>query len=102
MTSYAEYFKKVTYKPKFFIGDRVIGKYQKLPFIGTVANDFLTDPEIGPKVIVFLDLPLKTKSGVLTMITVKPRDIQKLVAANNNNDAHIPKSSKVRNSKAKE
>ena len=39
MASLAEYFEKNRYKPKYFLGDRVFGYWNKIPFIGTVGND---------------------------------------------------------------
>lgn len=79
MPNYAEYFDKVTYKPTWFIGDRVFGRYNKtIPFIGTVGNDTLISPEEGPRVSVHLDLPMKINNEVKTLIIVKPKDLKKL------------------------
>jgi hypothetical protein len=75
MASLAEYFEKNRYKPKYFIGDRVKGKWNKIPFIGTVGNDNLVSELEGPKISVFLDLPIKYKDKVYTIIFVKHKDI---------------------------
>ena len=66
MPNYAEYFEKITYKPKWFIGDRVCGKYKKIPFVGTVGNDTLISEIEGPRVSVHLDLPMKTNIDRIT------------------------------------
>lgn len=72
----AAYFKRNRPQPKFFIGDRVFGKYNKIPFIGTVGNSGMVSEEEGLRVIVFLDLPLKFKNKYLSYIKVKERDIK--------------------------
>lgn len=75
MASLAEYFEKNRYKPKYFIGDRVKGKWNKIPFIGTVGNDTLINETEGPRISVHLDLPIKYKDKVYTIIIVKHKDI---------------------------
>lgn len=70
----AEYFKENRYKPTFEIGDRVFGKYEGIPFIGTVGNDTLISEEEGPRVSVHLDLPIEKKS----VIIVKPKALKRL------------------------
>ena len=78
MPSYAEYFEKVCYKPTWFIGDRVSGKYKKIPFIGTVGNDTLVSELEGPRVSVFLDLPMKVDKEYRSIIIVKPKELKRL------------------------
>lgn len=78
MPNYAEYFERVCYKPTWFIGDRVSGKYKKIPFIGTVGNDTLVSLEEGPRVSVFLDLPMKIDNEYRSIIIVKPKDLKRL------------------------
>lgn len=75
MASLKEYFEKNRYQPKYFIGDRVKGKWNKIPFIGTVGNDNLVNETEGPKISVHLDLPIKYKDKVYTIIFVKHKDI---------------------------
>ena len=65
------------YKPKYEIGDRVFGHHQKIPFIGSVGNDRQIN-DSGPEVTVHLDLPMKTKDGVRSIIIVKHKDIKRL------------------------
>ena len=75
----AEYFALHRPKPKFEIGQRVIGKYEGVPFVGTCGCDNMVNETIGPMVTVFLDLPLKTKTTVhYTFIKVKYKDIKLL------------------------
>lgn len=76
MPNYAEYFAKIAYKPKYQIGDRVFGYYQKIPFIGTVGNDSLVSPEEGPQISIHLDLPISLDKTLRSVIIVKHRDIK--------------------------
>lgn len=78
MTSLAEYFEKHRPKPVWFIGDRVFGYWNKIPFIGTVGNDHMVSEQEGPRVSVFLDLPILYKSKVHNLIIVKQNQIKKL------------------------
>ena len=78
MASYAEYFEKKAYKAKYQIGDRVFGYYQKIPFVGSVGNDTYISDDVGPQISIHLDLPLKTKNGIHSIIIVKHKDIKPL------------------------
>lgn len=74
MPNYAEYFQKNRYKSTWEIGDRVFGKYKKIPFVGTVGNDTYISDDDGPRVTIHLDLPIENK----TVIIVKPEKIKRL------------------------
>jgi hypothetical protein len=74
-----DYFNRIGYKPKYFIGDRVFGKWNKIPFIGTVGNDTLISEIEGPRISIFLDLPIKFKETVHTIVIVKHKDIKPLI-----------------------
>jgi len=76
MASLAEYFAKNRYQSKYNIGDRVIGKWNKIPFVGTVGNDTEINEIEGPKVSVHLDLPIKYKDKIYTILFVKHKDIK--------------------------
>lgn len=76
MGNLADYFEKTAYKPKYFIGDRVFGYWNKIPFIGSVGNDTLISLEEGPRISVLLDLPIKYKGEVKGLIIVKHKDIK--------------------------
>lgn len=78
MSGLAEYFANNRYKPTWFIGDRVFGKFGQVPFIGTVGNDTVINEVEGPRVSVFLDLPLKLKDVVHRIVFVKPSDLKRL------------------------
>lgn len=76
MGNLADYFERKAYKPKYFIGDRVFGHYNKIPFVATVGNDTLISELEGPYIVVHLDLPLQYEGQVLTTIKVKHRDVK--------------------------
>ena len=76
MASLAEYFSKNRYQAKYDIGDRVMGKWNKIPFVGTVGNDTLISEIEGPRVSVHLDLPIKYKDKVYTILFLKHKDIK--------------------------
>lgn len=72
----AEYFKVNRYDPKYYIGDRLIGKWNKIPFVGTVGNDTLINEEEGPRISIHLDLPIKYKEKWHYIIIVKHKDVK--------------------------
>lgn len=75
MGNLADYFDKIAYKPQWFIGDRVYGKWNKIPFVGTVGNDSCVDG-VTPRVSVHLDLPVKYNDKVHTILFVSHKDIK--------------------------
>lgn len=77
MNKEAEYFDKNRESPKWFIGDRVFGHYNKIPFIGTVLNDNVID-DSGPRVSIYLDLPLLYDNKYNDVIIVGQKSIKKL------------------------
>jgi len=76
MSNLAEYFANHRYKAKWAMGERVCGKWNKIPFVGTVGNDTLINEKEGPRVSVHLDLPIKHQGTVHNFIIVKPTDIK--------------------------
>lgn len=76
MGNVADYFERNRYKPKYDIGDRVFGKYHKIPFVGSVGNDRLISEITGPEVTIHLDLPLKYDGKIYNVIIVKHKDIK--------------------------
>lgn len=72
----AEYFAANRYQGKWQIGDRVEGKWNGVPFVGSVGNDSVVNNDIGPQVSIHLDLPIKHKGVVHNFIKVKPKDIK--------------------------
>jgi hypothetical protein len=81
MATLADHFDKVTYKPKFFLGDRVYGKQGKIPWVGTVMIDTLINHEEGSFVSVWLDLPIKVGGEYKDRLKImKGRGIKYLTA----------------------
>ena len=76
MSTLAEYFAANRYQAKWSIGDRVAGKWNKIPFVGTVGNDTLISEKKGPRVSVHLDLPIKFQNQVYNFVFPKPTDIK--------------------------
>ena len=76
MGNQTDYFERVGYKPTWHIGDRVIGKWNKIPFVGSVGNDTLVSEIEGPRVSIHLDLPIKYEGKVYNVIIVKHKDIK--------------------------
>jgi hypothetical protein len=78
MPSMSEQFNEKGYKPKYWIGDRVFGHWNKIPFVGTVGNDTVINESIGPQISIHLDLPIKFGDKMHNFIIVKHKDIAKL------------------------
>lgn len=76
MGTQTDYFNAKGYKHVYDIGDRVIGKWNKIPFVGTVGNDRLISERDGPEITIHLDLPIKFKDKVYNFIVVKHKDIK--------------------------
>jgi hypothetical protein len=79
MGNQTDYFERIGYKPTYFIGDRVFGRYKKIPFVGTVGNDTMINEIEGPRISIFLDLPMKVDNEYKSVIIVKHKDIKPLV-----------------------
>lgn len=75
MASYTDYFNSKGYKPKYEIGDRVFGKWNKIPFVGSVGNDRLISND-GPEVTIHLDLPILYQKKIHNVIIVKHKEIK--------------------------
>ncbi len=76
MGNQTDYFNRIGYKPTWYIGDRVFGKWNKIPFVGTVGNDTMISEIEGPRISVHLDLPIKHNGQIHSVIIVKHRDIK--------------------------
>ena len=79
MGNQTDYFGRIGYKPTWHIGDRVTGKWNKIPFVGTVGNDTLISNIEGPRVSVHLDLPIKYKDKVHRILIVSPKTLKNFV-----------------------
>ena len=78
MGSQTDYFNRIAYKAKYSIGDRVSGKWNKIPFIGSVGNDTVINLEQGPRISVQVDLPIRFEDRCYSIIIVKHKDIKLL------------------------
>lgn len=78
MGNQTDYFVNKGYKPTYFIGDRVFGRYNNIPFIGSIGNDTMISEIEGPYITVHLDLPIKIDNEIKTFIIVKHKDIKLL------------------------
>jgi hypothetical protein len=73
MSNLTDYFNRIGYNCKYFIGDRVSGTWNKIPFMGTVGNDSAVD-----RVSIHLDLPIKYSDKIHNIIFVTHKDIKLL------------------------
>ena len=71
-----DYFNRIGYTGQYQIGDRVFGKWDKIPFVGSVGND--RNIGNGPEVTIHLDLPIRQNGKTHHVLVVKHRDIQLL------------------------
>ncbi len=78
MGNLSNYFEKNAYKPKYQIGDRVFGHWNKIPFVGSVGNDTIVSEIEGPRITVHLDLPISLTGQQHSVIIVKHKDIKLL------------------------
>ena len=76
MGSLTGYFERIAYKPEYFIGDRVFGTWNGIPFVGSVGND--RDWGDGPKVSIGVDLPIMFEGEAHRIIVVKHEQIKLL------------------------
>lgn len=74
----AEYFAANRPAPRYQFGDRVEGRYQGIPYVGTAYTDNQRNETEGPRVSVHLDLPMKIGTEWLTMIRVTYEEITRL------------------------
>ena len=79
MGSLTDYFNRIAYKPTYQIGDRVFGRWNGIPFIGSVGNDTNNIGGEEPRVSVLVDLPIMLDGKVHSVIIVKHEDIKRLV-----------------------
>ena len=75
MPSLADYFKENRYQPKYAFGTRVIGKWNKIPFVGTLYTDSVISEAEGPRYTIHLDLPLKFKDKYYNYLIVKHKEV---------------------------
>ena len=78
MANQTDYFNQIGYKPKYHLGDRVFGYWNKIPFIGSVGNDTVISELEGPRITIHLDLPIKFQNKINNIVVVKHKDIKPL------------------------
>ena len=76
MGNQTDYFNRVGYQATWNIGDRVFGKWNRIPFVGTVGNDRLLNQRDGPEITIHLDLPIRFDNKIYNFIIVKHKDIK--------------------------
>lgn len=74
MPNLADYFAKTSYKAEYHLGDRVRGIWNGVPFAGQVQIDTMIDEEVGPYIVVYLDLPIRLDGVWYNMIKVQHKD----------------------------
>jgi hypothetical protein len=72
----SDYFKLNRYQPKYQIGDRVEGKFNKIPFIGSIGTDSVRFDGEEPHVTITLDLPLKHNNVIHNVIRVPTKSVK--------------------------
>jgi hypothetical protein len=66
------------YKHTYDLGDRIRGKWNGIPFVGSVGNDRIVNELNGPEITVHLDLPIKFEDKVHNIIITKHKDVVRL------------------------
>lgn len=77
MGNQTDYFDRIGYKAQYSIGDRVFGRWNQIPFVGSVGNDRVVS-DSGPEVTVHLDLPMLHNGKIHHILVVKHCDIRPL------------------------
>lgn len=79
MGTTTDYFERIGYRPTWHIGDRVKGRWNSIPFRGTVGNDTMISETEGPRVSVHVDLPIQYRDKVYTVIFLRPQELEKFL-----------------------
>jgi hypothetical protein len=66
------------YKHTYDLGDRIKGKWNGIPFVGSVGNDRLVNDNDGPEITVHLDLPIRVEDKIHRIIITKHKDVVRL------------------------
>jgi hypothetical protein len=78
MGNQTDYFNRVGYRATYDIGDRVIGRWNGIPFVGTVGNDRLINHVDGPEITIHLDLPIRYQDQSYRFVIVRHKQVRKL------------------------
>jgi len=76
MGNQTDYFERIGYYPTWYLGDRVFGHWNTIPFVGTVGNDTVINHLEGPRITIHLDLPIKYNGQVHHIVVVSHKDIK--------------------------
>ena len=96
MGTLAEYFAIHRPQARWTFGERVFGKFNGVPFVGTTGGEGMINEEQGSLVTVFIDLPIKVKdTWHTTFVKVKPKDIKRLTSMDDTEPLKLPKAGSI-------
>jgi hypothetical protein len=71
----SDWFISTGYKHTYDLGDRIMGLWNGIPFVGSVGNDRLVNVNAGPEITVHLDLPIRFEDKIHRIIITKHADV---------------------------
>jgi hypothetical protein len=74
----SDWFNAIGYKHTYDLGDRIMGIWNGIPFVGSVGNDRLVNDNDGPEITVHLDLPIRVEDKIHRIIITKHADVVRL------------------------
>jgi hypothetical protein len=74
----SDWFNAIGYKHTYDLGDRIMGLWNGIPFVGSVGNDRLVNDNNGPEITVHLDLPIRFEDKIHRIIITKHADVVRL------------------------
>jgi hypothetical protein len=74
----SDWFNAIGYKHTYDLGDRIMGIWNGIPFVGSVGNDRLVNVNDGPEITVHLDLPIRVEDKIHRIIITKHADVVRL------------------------
>ena len=74
----SDWFNAIGYKHTYDLGDRIMGIWNGIPFVGSVGNDRLVNDNDGPEITVNLDLPIRVEDKIHRIIITKHADVVRL------------------------
>ena len=74
----SDWFNAIGYKHTYDLGDRIMGLWNGIPFVGSVGNDRLVNDLDGPEITVHLDLPIRIEDKIHRIIITKHADVVRL------------------------
>lgn len=74
----SDWFNAIGYKHTYDLGDRIMGLWNGIPFVGSVGNDRLVNDINGPEITVHLDLPIRFEDKIHRIIIIKHADVVRL------------------------